>query len=205
MTAQLGLEMKINEGRHEIDPHRVLDDAAAMVIGLNQFVRHFSSEAAAGLERVSVASISKPLLQMTTCVPGDIQVNIHDSPEAKPSLYMPLLFLRHLVVPVILNAADALASLKAPAKRIDVQFQRLPKKTDFMISVGDNGPGWLGMKEKLIESFNQGARVSTKSKHRGYGLSNIHRLLAKLGGSLELADVPSGGAQVNLVLPVHWL
>lgn len=66
------------------------------------------------------------------------------------------------------------------------------------LEVRDRGPGWPeNVRRHLGEPF-----VTTREQGTGLGLYTVHMLAEALGGSLELSDIPGGGACVRLRLPL---
>jgi two-component system C4-dicarboxylate transport sensor histidine kinase DctB len=73
-------------------------------------------------------------------------------------------------------------------------------KADVLIvEIDDSGPG-LGDRdpEDLFQPF-----ATTKTKGTGLGLSISRQIAERLGGTLNLANRPEGGARCTLKLPLH--
>jgi signal transduction histidine kinase len=71
------------------------------------------------------------------------------------------------------------------------------------LEVTDAGPGIAaGLREVILRP---GVRVvgSTILRGTGQGLAIVASILDQLGGRLEIADAPGGGAAIRMVLPHH--
>jgi two-component system, NtrC family, nitrogen regulation sensor histidine kinase NtrY len=66
------------------------------------------------------------------------------------------------------------------------------------LSVIDNGPGFPP--DILTRAFEP--YVTTKSKGTGLGLAIVKKIVEEHNGSIEIANAPGGGAQVNILLPI---
>src|SRR5262249_47157602 len=116
----------------------------------------------------------------------------------------PRILLRHLLLPVVRNAAEALSQSEVVRGRgrIHVRLETPPVEKILEITVTDNGPGWGPLLEDLRQAIRKGRCLSTKGEGRGFGLQTLTRLLAKLGGQLRLSNLPRGGACVEIL--VTW-
>ena len=103
--------------------------------------------------------------------------------------------LRQVLLNVLLNAMDA----TRPEGAITVRIRHDEKADSLTIEVDDSGPG-LGDRdpEELFQPF-----ATTKTKGTGLGLPISRRIAERLGGSLQLAGRPEGGARCTLRLPMH--
>lgn len=92
------------------------------------------------------------------------------------------------------NAFDAVQAIKQK----EVFFYITDIGNDVVIEVGDNGPG---VDEKELDSlFNRG--YSTKEgMNRGYGLTNLKKVVDDLQGSVEIQRPKGGGAVFSIFLP----
>ena len=65
------------------------------------------------------------------------------------------------------------------------------------IRVTDDGPGFAEPQAKLT----RGVRLDESVSGHGIGLSVVNDLVTSYLGELKISNVPSGGAQVDIVLP----
>ncbi|EGD60624.1 PAS/PAC sensor signal transduction histidine kinase [Novosphingobium nitrogenifigens DSM 19370] len=105
--------------------------------------------------------------------------------------------LHQILVNLVQNAADALKTREEGA-RITITARQ---EGDWAIlSVADNGPGVSrGHQDKIFEPFFTTKPIGAGT---GLGLYVSYTMAAKLGGSLDYADAPGGGAMFTLRLPV---
>ncbi|MCH1866213.1 GAF domain-containing sensor histidine kinase [Nocardioides sp. CFH 31398] len=70
------------------------------------------------------------------------------------------------------------------------------------ISVVDHGPGVpRADRHRIFASRQRGSDTAGDDEGHGLGLATAHRLLAEMGGRLEVRDTPGGGATFALWLP----
>jgi two-component system nitrogen regulation sensor histidine kinase GlnL len=68
-----------------------------------------------------------------------------------------------------------------------------------VVSVRDNGSGIPpDMRESLFDPF-----VTTKPTGSGLGLALVAKIISDHGGVIELKDVPGGGAEFQIMLPIY--
>ncbi|WP_430475460.1 two-component system sensor histidine kinase NtrB [Thalassospira lucentensis] len=68
-----------------------------------------------------------------------------------------------------------------------------------VVSVSDNGPGISqDMRESLFDPF-----VTTKPTGSGLGLALVAKIINDHGGVIEVKDVPGGGAEFQIMLPIY--
>jgi two-component system sensor histidine kinase HydH len=103
--------------------------------------------------------------------------------------------IRQILLNVLLNAMDA----TPPEGAITVRIRRDEKADSLVVEMDDSGPG-LGDRdpEELFQPF-----ATTKTKGTGLGLPISRRIAERLGGSLQLAGRPEGGARCTLRLPLR--
>ncbi len=106
--------------------------------------------------------------------------------------------LRQVLHNLLLNAADALAAVRAP--RLHIATRRLTDRAAEWIElrVEDNGPGFAPrVMERLFEPY-----VTTKEKGTGLGLAIVKKIIEEHGGTLRAENPAEGGARVTIRLPV---
>ncbi len=88
--------------------------------------------------------------------------------------------------------------------RIAVAVEAVPGAPRFAIAVRDTGPGLPdGDTEALFEPFAQGVSERRKERGVGLGLAICRRLARLLSGSLTARNLPGGGAEFLLLLPLR--
>ncbi len=104
--------------------------------------------------------------------------------------------LEQVLVNLFNNAVDALANANAPVVTVSLAM----KGPDVLISVRDNGPGMTAdALDHLFEPF-----FTTKSPGDGLGLGLAisSAIVHGLGGELTAVNLPQGGAEFRLRLPL---
>ena len=107
--------------------------------------------------------------------------------------------IRQVLVNLCLNALEAVGA----GGRVCVSCAPAPEEAGrdgprrVEIRVDDDGPGIpAAIRERIFEPF-----FTTKAKGSGLGLSIVHSIVAQLGGTIHVEEVPKGGASVVLLLP----
>ena len=67
------------------------------------------------------------------------------------------------------------------------------------ITIDDAGPGV----DDADRIFELGYSTKRGGRTRGYGLTLVSRVCARLGGSVRIEESPLGGARFVVSLPVH--
>jgi nitrogen fixation/metabolism regulation signal transduction histidine kinase len=102
--------------------------------------------------------------------------------------------LRQVFHNLLQNAEHAVAERADP--RIVVRTRQV--EGSVKLDVLDNGPGFLP--EILARAFEP--YVTTKSKGTGLGLAIVKKIVEEHNGSIQIANVAGGGAEVSILLPL---
>jgi two-component system sensor histidine kinase DctS len=103
-----------------------------------------------------------------------------------------------VVINLVRNAGDALASHAADTRRIEVATSRSADGRFARIDVCDNGPGLQGRTiDMLCQPF-----YSTKAEGMGMGLAICRSILEAHHGVFDASEARGGGACFSLTLPV---
>ena len=106
--------------------------------------------------------------------------------------------LQQVMINLLLNAADAMTTTDATARRLTVRSARVPGGL-VRVCVADTGPGLpTGGGEKLFEPYH-----TTKPDGLGLGLSLSRSIVIAHGGRLWAEAAPGGGAAFCFTLPEH--
>ena len=144
---------------------------------------------------VDIAQQVKELLRL---VRYQIPEGIHLDQQIAEELHclLPPASFRQALLNLIMNSAQALAERSGT---IRVSAERLG--TQLFLQVSDDGPGFP---PELLQG---GIRpfASWRLGGTGLGLSMVRRFVRDLGGDLELANGPQGGACIALRLPYRSL
>jgi signal transduction histidine kinase len=102
--------------------------------------------------------------------------------------------LRQILLNVLINAIDATPEGGA----VQLTATRDERDKSIVIRVDDSGKG-LGQvnPNELFQPF-----VTTKTRGTGLGLAISRQIAEELGGSLNLENLPGGGARCSITLPI---
>lgn len=102
--------------------------------------------------------------------------------------------LRQILLNVLINAIDATPEGGA----VQLTALREDRNKSIVIHVDDSGKG-VGQNnpDELFEPF-----VTTKTRGTGLGLAISRQIAERLGGSLNLGNLPGGGARCSITLPI---
>jgi PAS domain S-box-containing protein len=104
--------------------------------------------------------------------------------------------LQQVIVNLVLNAADALESLPADARRVVVAVRSQGDSLE--LSIADTGPGLSApVAERIFDAF-----FSTKPEGLGLGLPISRGIIESHGGRLWAERVPEGGTCLRFTIPV---
>jgi FixJ family two-component response regulator len=147
-------------------------------------------------------NVAKPLL-----VGSEVGLSVRTSLKNTRDALIPSVLLSSLVVPLVNNAREAIDSGQSDVqKKINLRVNDVIPDKDICIAVTDSGPGWQVDLDALDQSVRAGQRFSTKGEGRGAGLTNVFRIVGRLGGSLKLRkNERNSGAKVELILPKEVL
>ena len=103
--------------------------------------------------------------------------------------------LRQVLLNVLINAIDATPANGA----VVLTATREEEHKSIVIRIDDSGTG-LGQKnpDELFQPF-----VTTKVRGTGLGLAVSKQIVESLGGSLNLENLPQGGARCSIMLPMR--
>ncbi len=103
------------------------------------------------------------------------------------------ILIEQVLLNVLGNALDAIEETGAPGR---IRLETLPGATEVELIVSDTGPGLRGRSgADLVDPF-----FTTKDvgKGLGLGLSIAFNVMQDMGGFLDIAEAPEGGARVRL-------
>ena len=103
--------------------------------------------------------------------------------------------LQQLLLNLVVNAADAMASLPEAERQLRIETAR--DGGTIVLTVADRGPGVAPQAmNRLFEPF-----ATTKPDGMGIGLAVCRAIVAAHGGSIEARNAPGGGAVFSVRLP----
>ncbi len=121
-----------------------------------------------------------------------VETNLTDD---LPSISGDPVQIQQVLINLLMNAADAMASL-SPMRRVATLATRtIPGGVEFVVT--DRGTGFTREdRQRLFEPF-----FTTKEHGLGLGLSICSNIISAHGGELKLIDNPSGGVTALVRLP----
>lgn len=125
---------------------------------------------------------------------GQSEVEIElDLPERLPPVVLGEDALRQVLLNLLQNAVEV-----SPARgRVHVSARTTADS--LLVEVGDEGPGVPPhLRDQIFDPF-----VTTRRLGSGLGLAISRRMVDEVGGTITLADAPSGGSVFRLELPIR--
>jgi signal transduction histidine kinase len=140
---------------------------------------------------LTVTLLRSELIGRRITVETDLATNL-------PTVYGDSVQLQQVLLNLIMNAMDAMASTPVPQRRIEIRTRVTPSETVEVI-VRDHGPGIKPVDgNRLFEPFH-----TTKDHGLGLGLTICSAILQKHGGTITLQNDKAGGAAAGFSLPVQ--
>jgi len=123
-----------------------------------------------------------------------IKVDLQRAPQV---VQLPDALLRQALYNLVQNAVEA------SPKGGTVWVSAASEDGMFELRVKDNGPGIpQEIRERIFEPFFTTKPSSTRTGGMGLGLSLVRRSVHALGGQVEIIDVPEGGTEFVVRLPL---
>ena len=121
---------------------------------------------------------------------------VSDMPKKPIKLYCDARQIDQAMTNLLQNALDAVDVSETRNKRIEVRIDRTGEE-GWSVLVEDNGRGLpREMLDRLMEPY-----VTTRDKGTGLGLAIVKKIMEDHGGTLQLGDLPEGGACAALNFP----
>ncbi len=179
-------------------------NADRAVTDLHRFLRQYYRTGSEPESPIEPEALTHCLREMILPVLRQSRISLRvDTSRVDTAFVIPRLLLRYLVLPLVTNSAESVRESPQPQQRsaITVTLTALAIDRVLRIVVSDTGPGWPAPYIDLDRQMRAGRCNSTKGDTRGYGLPNLHRLVSKLGGSMELSKRAKGGTRVRISVP----
>jgi len=136
----------------------------------------------------AVVRASMPLLARGAPDGVEVVAELESTPEAR---FDPTA-LRQILLNLVRNGVEAVDSGGT------VRVTTASDGSTAMLEVADDGPGIAKRDRERVFEFG----FTTKPAGTGMGLPIVQRLIAEMGGTIEIADGPSGGTVVRVFLPL---
>ncbi len=169
-------------------------DRAAAVI---RWLRDFIGAGASRLEEVSVNELIRRPKSVCRAELEEHGIRLETLISRElPSVMVDRLQVEQVVINIVKNAAEAIASVDSDGGRIRIEADR-EGSSFVVISIRDNGPGFEPVfLERPISPF-----TTTKTGGMGLGLSLSRSIIESHGGRMTLGG-SGAGARVSFTLPV---
>jgi PAS domain S-box-containing protein len=187
----------LREMDHDEFTTESLDTIAKHINRIADIVRQmssFSKTKTSDLTRHDVRDLVTMTLDLVKYDKRMKGIDIHiDIPERLPKVVAEETQLIQVLMNIILNAADAMAS----GGCLDIGARELPDEVE--ISIADTGPGISGAHlEKIFDPF-----FTTKEKGTGLGLAVSYNIVKSYQGDILVENRPEGGTVFRVRLPYH--
>ena len=172
---------------------RALTDLTRVELLLKD-LRNFSMFENPELKNVDMGAFMKNLMSMVEPDFNANHINIRTiiRPEAKWGFFDPRAF-QHVLLNILTNASDALQGREAP----EIVISTIKVSGRIIVKVKDNGAGIAeDQKKHLFKPF-----TTTKTKGTGLGLVIVKKMMARMGGTVDLESQENAGTVVTLDLP----
>ena len=185
----------VGSGNPQLAPYRsALEGALAQAETLISIVQNFAlfGEEHLPLERANPAAIVQEVLQAALLPLRAPNVRVETRVEGLPPMRTNATLLLRCLNNLIWNAVQAMPS----GGTLDISGR--VESGRVILEVSDTGSGISKeMQERIFDT-----RYSTKSGHRGLGLSLVRSLVRRSGGDITLVHRPGRGATLALAFPI---
>jgi len=105
-------------------------------------------------------------------------------------------FIKQIVLNLILNSIQAFSQSATTVDRQEIRISTGTKEHATWIRVADNGPGMTAeVQQKIFTPF-----FTTKKEGSGLGLAIVKKMIAELGGEIEVKSAPGKGTEITIIL-----
>lgn len=193
------VQLSLEAARDGIDTADAVDDALGatkLIRSALDRLRKFNGILEAHPSAVDVGGAIAAALRIASfATRGVAEVVVRVSPGL--SIWARAGELEHVLVNVIINAAQAISGIGGFHHRITVVASAL--RSDVVIEVHDTGPGVAPA--NLGRLFDEGFTTKAARNGSGLGLSLCREIVTKLGGSMRIESAEGQGTGVIIELP----
>lgn len=173
-----------------------VDELLERMAALTGHLKTFARKTPGGLrERIELGHVLDQALQLLAVRIRADQVEVSQTLSVPAWVLGDAIRLEQVLVNLLRNALDALAGIEHP--HIAIHLRR--EAGDWWLEIADNGPGIAA--EHLASVFDPFFTTKPVGEGLGLGLAVSYGIVHELGGRLEAANRPEGGALFRLVLP----
>jgi len=187
------LSSKLDEGGAKLLRHAtqtIVSQVAAMKNMVNDFA-NYARGPALNLSKLNLHKLIKEVLGLYEANVVPIVLNLN---AERCEVNGDATRLRQIIHNLLQNAQDALQDIEHPQIALNTETSN----GEFNLHVEDNGAGFS--QSVLAGAFEP--YKTTKTKGTGLGLAIVKKIVEEHGGRIAIENKQSGGARVNIVLPL---
>ncbi len=176
-------------------------DAAARATKLTQQLLAFAQADYRASEEADLSAIVREFAQQHETPLAERGVRLHADLTPIPPLSLP----REQVVLILDNLVTNAVEAMPGGGDLTVALHARDDDT-VSLTVSDTGPGIPPEDmEHLFEPFftTKGELAAGTMRRAGMGLAVVHGLVSEMHGSIQASNVPGGGAQFEIIFPIH--
>ena len=181
------------------DDTEILDKAVSTIVNqvdaMKTMVNEFSEYARAPKLNLELTDINETIKEISHLFENSgikITTNLL---KGLPKIKVDANMMRQVLINLIQNAQDAMVS---NTKKPSIKINTNKYKNYLVLSIEDNGPGFSeDILKKAFEPY-----VTTKSHGTGLGLAIVKKIIEEHEGIIVVENIKSGGAHINIQLPI---
>jgi signal transduction histidine kinase len=210
-SIQLYVQMLGEDLADAPDQSRLCEKISRAVTGLDAIVRDvllFARDMRVRCEQTTAGELIDASLHGAEALlaSAELEVSIDVADNGSGTLHADRGLLTQALGNVMRNAVEAMTEAESSPRRLAISAEkkriRCPdgrRAQRVVIAVEDTGPG---IPEEVVQRmFNP--FFTTRKTGTGLGLAIVHRIVDAHDGHISVSNVPSGGARVELCLPVR--
>ncbi len=181
------------------DDTEILDKAVSTIVNqvdaMKTMVNEFSEYARAPKLNLESTDINETIIEISHLFENSgikITTNLL---KGLPKIKVDGNMMRQVLINLIQNAQDAMIN---NTKKPSIKINTNKYKNYLILSIEDNGPGFSeDILKKAFEPY-----VTTKSHGTGLGLAIVKKIIEEHEGIIVVENIKSGGAHINIQLPI---
>ncbi|MDX2092906.1 MAG: response regulator [Kofleriaceae bacterium] len=147
------------------------------------------------IESANLSQIVDDVVVMVSPILREHSISLHVDFEPVAAARADPSMLHQIVLNLVLNAQDALATVSEDRRKLRIGVHR--HDLGVRLSVEDDGPG---IAPEVLAQLFQPFITTKQGKHIGLGLAAAHESLKHFGGTIEGRNRPEGGAVFEVTL-----
>ena len=181
------------------DDTEILEKAVSTIVNqvdaMKTMVNEFSEYARAPKLNLESTDINETIIEISHLFENSgikITTNLL---KGLPKIKVDANMMRQVLINLIQNAQDAMVN---NTKKPSIKINTNKYKNYLILSIEDNGPGFSeDILKKAFEPY-----VTTKSHGTGLGLAIVKKIIEEHEGIIVVENIKSGGAHINIQLPI---